>query len=287
VFDGHGSVRALTDSTGAVTDTYDYDAFGNLLHSTGTTPNNYLYSGEQFDRDLGFYYNRARYLNTSTGRFLSADTYEGNDQDPRTLHRYLYVSNDPIDSVDPSGFFTQSFGYAVEWAVWPYYKGDHPGDIVIRGLWARVGPNPRLKPDIFNYTAHKYLEIKPLSISGIVDAGIKMEINEINFADSGYTPDNVWEPAVNPIIVAGTPTYIRNVGGVLFYTDVRDNFEDLAGLVTIQAVKNILTQLLLRPGNVSEFGNVIEFVRRADGGEAAAEADVETTEGAAVLEDVA
>jgi len=26
VYDGHGSVRALTDTTGAVTDTYDYDA---------------------------------------------------------------------------------------------------------------------------------------------------------------------------------------------------------------------------------------------------------------------
>jgi hypothetical protein len=29
-----------------VTDTYDYDAFGNLIHSTGITPNNYLHSGE-------------------------------------------------------------------------------------------------------------------------------------------------------------------------------------------------------------------------------------------------
>ena len=53
VYDGHGSVRALTSPTGAVTDTYDYDAFGNLIHSTGTTPNNYLFSGEQFDSDLG------------------------------------------------------------------------------------------------------------------------------------------------------------------------------------------------------------------------------------------
>jgi hypothetical protein len=52
VYDGHGSVRALTDLTGAVTDTYDYDAFGNIVHSIGTTPNNYLYSGEQFDSDL-------------------------------------------------------------------------------------------------------------------------------------------------------------------------------------------------------------------------------------------
>ncbi len=103
VYDGHGSVRALTDSTGAVTDTYDYDAFGNLIHSTGSTPNNFLYSGEQFDPDLGLYYNRARYLNVSTGRFWSMDTFEGSPGFPRSLHKYLYSSGDPINRVDPSG----------------------------------------------------------------------------------------------------------------------------------------------------------------------------------------
>src|SRR5262249_45804040 len=29
--DGHGSIRYLTDLNGTVTDTYDYDAFGNLI----------------------------------------------------------------------------------------------------------------------------------------------------------------------------------------------------------------------------------------------------------------
>ena len=104
VYDGHGSVRALTDSTGAVTDTYDYDAFGKLIHSTGTTPNIYLYSGEQFDPDLNLYYNRARYLNVSTGRFWSMDAFEGDPEAPLSLHKYLFVGADPIDAVDPSGY---------------------------------------------------------------------------------------------------------------------------------------------------------------------------------------
>jgi RHS repeat-associated protein len=103
VFDGHGSVRALTNASGAVTDTYDYDAFGNLIHSTGTTPNNYLFAGEQFDPDLNLYYNRARYLNTGTGRFWSMDTDEGDDDDPGSLHKYLYAEGDAVDNLDPSG----------------------------------------------------------------------------------------------------------------------------------------------------------------------------------------
>jgi len=103
VYDGHGSVRALTDQTGAVTDTYDYDAFGNLIHSTGTTPNNYFFAGEQFDPDLGLYYNRGRYLSVSTGRFWTMDTFEGDQDSPLSLHRYLYVGDDPIDHTDRSG----------------------------------------------------------------------------------------------------------------------------------------------------------------------------------------
>ena len=80
--------------------TYDYDAYGNLIHSTGTTPNNYLFAGEQFDPDLNLYYNRARYLNTSTGRFWSMDTDEGRDLEPFSLHKYLYASADPVDRLD-------------------------------------------------------------------------------------------------------------------------------------------------------------------------------------------
>jgi RHS repeat-associated protein len=102
-YDGHGSVRALTDATGTVTDTYDYDAFGNLIHQTGTTPNNYLFAGEQFDPDLNLYYNRARYLNTSTGRFWSMDSSEGDDEKPLSFHKYLYASADPTDRIDPDG----------------------------------------------------------------------------------------------------------------------------------------------------------------------------------------
>jgi RHS repeat-associated protein len=103
VYDGQGSVRALTNASGTVTDTYDYDAFGNLLHSTGTTPNNYLYVGEELDPDLHFYYLRARYLNAATGRFLTVDPYLGDLTDPISLHRYLYAGADPVNNHDPSG----------------------------------------------------------------------------------------------------------------------------------------------------------------------------------------
>ncbi|HEU0049702.1 MAG TPA: RHS repeat-associated core domain-containing protein, partial [Nitrososphaera sp.] len=96
----------LTDAGGAITDAYDYDAFGNLIYRIGTTSNDYLYTGEQFDANLGFYYLRARYLNPESGRFVSADSFEGNTYDPISLHKYLYADADPANQIDPSGHFS-------------------------------------------------------------------------------------------------------------------------------------------------------------------------------------
>ena len=109
-YDGGGSVRQLTNSLGAVTDSYEYDAFGNSFTKQGTTPNNYLYRGEQYDSDFGLYYLRARYYNPATGRFLSRDPEEGKPTDPKTLHKYLYVGGNPIRFVDPLGKDAEEVG---------------------------------------------------------------------------------------------------------------------------------------------------------------------------------
>jgi RHS repeat-associated protein len=109
-YDGFGSVRQLTNSTGAVTDTYDYDAWGNAVNTTGSTSNVYLYRGEQYDPHLNLYYLRARYFSSQTGRFLSRDPKEyrplksaSHPADSKGLHRYLYASGNPVNRVDPRG----------------------------------------------------------------------------------------------------------------------------------------------------------------------------------------
>ena len=116
-YDPGGSVRQLLDGTGSVTDTYSYDAFGNAIAQTGKTMNSFLYRGEQFDPELGLYYLRARYYDPRTGRFLTADKYEGQETPAcdcssrgtwippiGTHHLFAYGDSDPIGKVDPSGF---------------------------------------------------------------------------------------------------------------------------------------------------------------------------------------
>jgi RHS repeat-associated protein len=106
LYDGLDSVRALTNSSGVVTDRYNYDAYGTLLNSSGTTSNNYKFTGEQFDPNLGDYYLRDRYYSTDTGRFARADSYEGNTSDPISLNDYLYANGNPVIFTDPTGKFS-------------------------------------------------------------------------------------------------------------------------------------------------------------------------------------
>jgi len=102
VYDGLGSVRALTNTAGAVTDTYTYDAFGNTSHQSGSSTNAYLFNGQARDRS-GLYFLRARYYNPADGRFMSQDPLSGSPDDPASLHRYLYASADPVNRIDPGG----------------------------------------------------------------------------------------------------------------------------------------------------------------------------------------
>ncbi len=105
-YDGLGSTRSLTDAAGNITDTYTYEAFGDLLHRIGNTPNNYLFTGEQYDPNAGFYYLRARYYNVGNGRFITSDPFGGNPSDLFSLNKYSYTKANPIRYIDPSGEFS-------------------------------------------------------------------------------------------------------------------------------------------------------------------------------------
>lgn len=101
--DGLGSVRALTNAAAAVTDTWQYEAFGNEVARTGGTVNEYRYTGEQIDANTGFYYLRARWMDPENGRFIRTDSWPGLIRHPITLHKYLYADADPANKIDPSG----------------------------------------------------------------------------------------------------------------------------------------------------------------------------------------
>ena len=98
-YDGHPNVRFQVNTAGTVTDTYQFDAFGNQISISGSTANSYLFSTEQFDANLSLYYQRARYYLPQTGRFLTMDPYEGSVLRPLSFQGYACTLNSPINSI--------------------------------------------------------------------------------------------------------------------------------------------------------------------------------------------
>jgi len=167
-YDAGGSVRQLTNSAGAITDQYEYDAFGNSFAETGTTPNNYLYRGEQYDPDLGLYYLRARYYNPTTGRFLSRDPNDGDVTQPATLHKYLYANGDPVNGWDPTGR-----GDLTEFVTF-IQKKVLPAVIAVKAcglaVYALYGLINDALDNIYKLPGHKYVSEFDL-IKGVYDTG--------------------------------------------------------------------------------------------------------------------
>ncbi len=103
------SVGALTDSRGNVVERYSYDVYGTptIENPDGTSSgrnasafgNPFLFTGQRFDPETGFYYARNNYLDPLTGRWISHDPL-GSD---RLGSLYGYCGGNPVSNVDPMG----------------------------------------------------------------------------------------------------------------------------------------------------------------------------------------
>ena len=120
VGDSLGSVRGIVSSTGALTASTSYDAWGNPETSGGvTTSTPFGFAGGYTDPD-GLLYLLNRYYDPATGQFLSVDP--AIDQ---TLQAYAYADDDPVSLTDPTGLAAwwdyNTFQLASQLSTYNYY----------------------------------------------------------------------------------------------------------------------------------------------------------------------
>ena len=96
--DQQGSTRLLTGSTGIVTGSTTFDAYGNKTGSTGTTTTPLGYDAQYTSSDTGLIYLRARTYDPATAQFLSSDPLAAITRAP-----YNYTYDNPLNYYDPSG----------------------------------------------------------------------------------------------------------------------------------------------------------------------------------------
>ncbi|BBD70417.1 YD repeat protein [Nostoc commune NIES-4072] len=177
--DGLGSTRILTDATGSVVSTYNYEAYGQLISSTGGVENKYLFAGEQLDQNLGDYYLRQRYYDTEIGRFIRRDTYEGDIYHSISLHKYLYANDDPVIFIDPSGLIATQAELDITFLIISLLAG-----ILATTLTGDVAPREDLQERTFYrgtsyYDAIETVATQRIDLQRIIESQIRYR----------YTPD--------------------------------------------------------------------------------------------------
>ena len=110
--DGLGSITSLSNSAGALAQTYGYDSFGKQTSSSGSLTNPFQFTAREFDAERSLYYYRARYYDPDGGRFLGEDPLQFATHGSNF---YAYAVNSPTNFGDPSGLDPSWFQRLLNW----------------------------------------------------------------------------------------------------------------------------------------------------------------------------
>ncbi len=106
-----GDVVKLIDTRGTTVASYSYNAWGEILSSSGSMAdiNPLRYRGYYYDTETGFYYLQSRYYDPVTHRFINADSLASTGQGILGTNMFAYCLNNPIGFADFSGCMALEF----------------------------------------------------------------------------------------------------------------------------------------------------------------------------------
>jgi RHS repeat-associated protein len=123
-----GSVRGMTDGTGAAQVTVVYDGFGVVTsNSNSSFTDRYTFTGREYDAALGMQFNRTRWDAPVTGSWVTQDPSQFGGGD---YNLYRYVGNDATNKTDSTGLAS----------TWPEYLGE------VAASWAAWWVTPTTPP---------------------------------------------------------------------------------------------------------------------------------------------
>ena len=106
--DALGSTTELTDDQGDIKASYHLDPWGSIEEITGDSINRRIFTGKETDQNTGLINIGVRYYDPETARFITQDSYLGKQDEPPSLHRYLYAYSNPTVYVDLEGYEAQA-----------------------------------------------------------------------------------------------------------------------------------------------------------------------------------
>ncbi|MCA9405666.1 MAG: VCBS repeat-containing protein [Candidatus Omnitrophica bacterium] len=104
-----GGTNVISDSDGELKELTEYKPFGQISryekYGSDIETTSFYFTGQRLDEESGLMYYGARYYDPSIGRFITADSIVQAPNNPQTLNRYAYTSNNPVNRIDSSGHF--------------------------------------------------------------------------------------------------------------------------------------------------------------------------------------
>ena len=120
-----GDVTAILNYFGVPVVEYTYDAWGNILSTTGSMANTLgqlnplRYRGYVYDGETGLYYLQSRYYDPNIGRFLNADKYISTGRGLLGYNMFAYCLNNPVNMIDLFGtmpkFLPENLKEVAQW----------------------------------------------------------------------------------------------------------------------------------------------------------------------------
>ncbi len=216
--DALGSVVAEVSTTGTVTNSFRYTAYGEASTS-GALPL-LGFAGELTDPS-GFVYLRARWYDPAVGRFVSSDPVSGAPGLPETLNTYNYASGNPANLTDPTGLCrdpspgSSAARYCVSAFIpgvaaclpWACYLGDNRGPESNGGtsrIELHLGPNGSIMRQFSDPTTRIGIRLDPPFSGVTIERRLAVPVCGTFGVTVACAGQNPFEPLAPPIVFAVT-----------------------------------------------------------------------------------
>jgi hypothetical protein len=162
-------------ANGAIAAKYDYGPFGEVIRATGPM------------------------AKLNPFRFSTSDTFQGDNEDPLSLHKYLYCEANPINCSDPSGMLvaiTTTLGFQLD-----VFTGKSGGKVIYvataKGFINQINSLPSGSISGINFIGHGNPEVQGISDDNAPKEAIRLYANGFVYV-TGDSIKNV----VNPIFLS-------------------------------------------------------------------------------------